>query len=438
MAERSASRRRLGVVSLAAVVVGNMVGAGVFTTSGFALADLGSPGRVLAAWGVGAIVAVAGALCYGALAVRLRESGGEYLFLSRTLHPGVGFVAGWVSLWAGFTGAIAFAAETAQSYLSPWLPRPLQGDPCGSLLILGAGALHAARLAAGTLVQNVLVAVKLIALLALVAFGAWHLPDLAPPAALPPWSWGAFAVTLTWVSLSYSGWNAAVYVAGEARALDRALPRAMLGATLLVSALYLALNAVFVAAAPAPDLAVPDIAAAAAGALGGAPAAAAVRAVVALACTTSIFSMVMAGPRVYARMADDGVFPRWLRFRGEVPRAAVWLQVGLSVAVLWASGLRAQLSNLGWILSLGTVLAVIGLCVLRRREGPVAVPIPGYPWVPLGFVAATLGAAVGMVLVQAAAVLPAVAVLGSGVLVYAWFARRAAPAGGVTDRSRSS
>ena len=107
------ARRRLGVPSLGAIVVANMIGAGVFTTSGFALADLGSPVRVMAAWALGGVIALLGALCYGALAARMSESGGEYLFLSRTLHPLAGFLAGWVSLWAGFTGAIALAAEAA-------------------------------------------------------------------------------------------------------------------------------------------------------------------------------------------------------------------------------------------------------------------------------------------------------------------------------------
>ena len=100
----------LSFFSLTSLVIANMIGAGVFTTSGFALGDLGTPGRVLLAWLVGGGVALCGALSYGALARRLTDSGGEYLFLSRAIHPLVGFLAGWVSLLAGFTGAIAFAA----------------------------------------------------------------------------------------------------------------------------------------------------------------------------------------------------------------------------------------------------------------------------------------------------------------------------------------
>ena len=98
------------------LVVANMIGAGVFTTSGFSFADLGDRQFVMYAWLIGSIVAICGAISYGQLAQRITESGGEYLFLSRMVHPSIGFVAGWVSLLAGFTGAIAFAATAFESY----------------------------------------------------------------------------------------------------------------------------------------------------------------------------------------------------------------------------------------------------------------------------------------------------------------------------------
>ena len=110
-------QRRLGLTSAAALVVANMVGAGVFTTSGFALADLGRPEPVLLAWLAGGLLAMCGALSYGALARRIPESGGEYTFLSRTVHPLAGFLAGWVSLLVGFTVPIAVAALALQAYL---------------------------------------------------------------------------------------------------------------------------------------------------------------------------------------------------------------------------------------------------------------------------------------------------------------------------------
>ena len=418
-------RRRLGTATLACLVVANMVGAGLFTTSGFALADLGSPGRVLAAWVVGGAIAVLGALCYGALAAHLQESGGEYLFLSRTVHPAAGFLAGWVSLLAGFGGAIAFAAEAMQSYLAPWFPAWLPPDLVGSAVIVAAGVLHAGGLKPGVVAQNAAVIVKLALLLALAVWGLGAIAgrEALPQSAPPAFRLGAFAATLMWISLSYSGWNAAVYVAGEVRDPRRSVPRSMLLGTLLVTGLYLALNAVFLYAAPAEQLAGrPDVAAAAAEALGGPALRDTLRILMALAMLTSVASMTMVGPRVYAKMADDGLLPRALAFAGEVPRAAIALQVVVALLFLWMSGLREQLANLGWLLGLCTAAAVIGLLRLRRRLGAQAVPVPGYPWVPLAFVAATLFLAVMLVVEQGADLGPAAAVLVSGAV--AWrFAR---------------
>src|ERR1041385_5826799 len=115
-------QRQLGLVSATALVVASMIGSGVFTTSGFLLADLHSPMRVLAVWLVGGWLAMFGALCYGALARRFPESGGEYVFLARTLHPAAGYVAGWVSLLVGFSAPLAAVALAFGEYTKGWFP----------------------------------------------------------------------------------------------------------------------------------------------------------------------------------------------------------------------------------------------------------------------------------------------------------------------------
>ncbi|MEE8536045.1 MAG: APC family permease [Kiloniellales bacterium] len=395
---RSDPGRRLGLWSAAALVVANMVGAGVFTTSGFALGDLGSREVVLWAWAVGGLLATCGALSYGALARRIPESGGEYTFLSVTVHPLAGFLAGWISLLAGFTAPIAAAALALQAYLGPVLDAELDAEWStgwlGTGAILAAGAMHGLRLREGVVAQNIAVAVKLVAIAVFVVMGAARLPEVvAAPGPAPPFELGAFAVTLIWISFSYSGWNAAVYVAGEVRNPQRNLQRSLLLATGLVTAVYLALNAVFVYAAPVSALAgVPDVGGVAAEHLGGPGLRAGLSVLVSLALFTSISSMVMAGPRVYARMAEDGLFPAIFGRRGDVPGAAVALQVVLAIAVVWLTELRDLLSYIGFTLGLSAAATVVGLMVLRRREGPERVPVPGYPWVPLLFVGTTLAA----------------------------------------------
>jgi APA family basic amino acid/polyamine antiporter len=113
-----------GVWTLAALVVGNAIGAGIYTTSGYSLASLGSPEWVLLAWVTAGFIALCGALSYSMLVENLQESGGEYLYLSRSIHPLAGFIAGWISLLAGFPGAIAFAASAFEAYARAALPNP--------------------------------------------------------------------------------------------------------------------------------------------------------------------------------------------------------------------------------------------------------------------------------------------------------------------------
>ena len=400
---QDAERRPFGLPSLSALVVANMVGAGVFTTSGFALADLGRPSFVLAAWAVGGGLALCGALSYGALARRMTESGGEYVFLARAVHPLAGFLAGWVSLLAGFTGALAFAAEALEVYAAP--PGSALGAlPSGTVAtaaLVVAGLLHGWRIRTGVLPQNVAVGVKLgllllFAVTAALSTPAWAGGPLPSSSGAPTaFSITAFAGSLVWISLSYSGFNAAVYVADEARDARRTVPRSMWTATLAVAALYLALNAVFVLA-PSPDVVAgrEDVAAAAAHFVGGDAFAVAVRALIALALWTSVSAMTLAGPRVYAKMAEDGLFPRALLpplgSAGGPPRAAIALQVALAAIAVWISGIEGLLSYLGLTLWLSTAATVAVLFLLRRREGAEAVPVPGYPVVPAVYVGAVL------------------------------------------------
>jgi APA family basic amino acid/polyamine antiporter len=417
--------RRLGPWSAGALVVANMIGSGAFTISGFALADLGSPALVLLAWALGGVLAAFGALSYGALGRRLPRSGGEYTVLAQLVHPFAGFLAGWLSLLAGFTAPIAAGALGLQAYFDAALGRPSGGAPwVGALAIVASALAHGARVGLGVALQNAGVALKLAGIAAFVAIGAAHAGQataelLAPPARI---DLGALATTVVWVSFAYSGWNAAIYVASELRDPGRNLTRSLAGATALVTVAYLALNAVFLAAAPPEALAgKAEVGAVAAEALGGAGLRRALAGLVALALLTSISSMLMAGPRVYAQMAEDGMLPAFLRARGDVPRAAIALQAALALVVTASSGLAALFGYAGFLLSASAAATVLVLMRLRRREGAERVPLPGWPWLPGAFVAVTFAVAAMMAVRE-----PVVAGLGlltvaAGVPVY-WLA----------------
>ena len=419
----------LGLWTLAALVVANMIGAGVFTTSGFALGDLGSPLRVLAAWLVGGLLALSGALSYGALARLIPASGGEYLYLSRNIHPLAGFIAGWVSLLAGFVGAIAYAAITFAIYAAPAFSNSSASRWIATSVIAVAALLHAFRLRHGAWVQNSAVALKLILIAGFCAFavgagdaGDWQgLSDIAERADLvPPFSIAAFALTLMWISFSYSGFNAAVYIAGEVPVGAANVPRGLLLGTFVTMLVYLALNAVFVLAPAYEAVAFQeDVAAVAAQTLGGDRVGLAVRIVIAIALFTSVSAMTMIGPRVYAKMADDGLMPHALRFKGETPKVAVLMQSALAIVVVWIAGLRELLSYLGFTLGLCTAATVASLFVLARRNPERVAGLPGYPWAPLVFVSFTLLFA-GLAATQSPwEMVAALGTIVSGVVLYA-------------------
>ena len=387
--------RSLGLATATGVVVAGMVGTGIFTTTGFLVRDLGSPVAVLAAWLAGGVLALCGALSYGELAAALPRNGGEYQLLSRIYHPAAGFAAGLVSLVVGFSAPVAASALAFGHYLSAVVP----GVPPAAAavaLVIAAAAPHALNVRLGGRLQVAATAVEIALVLAFVAAAAVRGEPgrllegraAALPTALSP----AFAVALVYVSFAYSGWNGAVYLAGEVTDPSRTLPRALLAGTGLVVLVYLALNAVFLSAAPPGELAgVVEVGHVAAVRLLGPSAGRALSALVALILASSVSAMLMAGPRVYERMGQDypslAVLARRTRRGG--PAVAVTLQAALALVLVATSSFGALLRYIGFTLSLVAALAVAGVFVLRRREPGLPRPVRtwGYPATPLLFVA---------------------------------------------------
>ena len=418
--------RSFGFWTLTFLVIANMVGAGVFTTSGFALQDLGSPHVVVLAWAVGGVIATAGAVSYGLLVKAMPESGGEYLFLSRAAHPILGFIAGWVSLIAGFSGAIAFAATAFEGYVAAERIRPTW-LPAGSIAVASiilAGSFHGLRPRFGALAQNAVVFLKLGLLSAVLVFAASQLPTDnwhgfgTSEGGLTGWALvSAFAGSLVWISLSYSGFNAAVYVAGEVDGARQIVPRALVVGTVVVLALYVLLNAVFVYAAPRESIkGVEDVAAIAAHSLGGRGFETFVRWTIAACLLTSVFSMMMAAPRVYAKMADDGMLPSPLRFQGDAPRGATIVQVVFATMLVVASTLQGLLSYLGLTLSLCAACSVFCLFLPSVRTKPLLHPIH---IIPTLYITCTITAAVIMVTFNPWQLLGTIVTFSVGAVAYA-------------------
>lgn len=367
--------RTFGLGSLTSLVIASMIGVGVFTTSGFTLGATGSFQNVMLCWALGGLIAVCGAIAYGQLATVMPESGGEYLFLARSLHPSAGFLAGWISLVAGFSGAIATTAVGFVPYALPDSIRPvwLPPEAVAITLIVAFGAAHSASVRWGARVQNAIVGLKLVALLCFLAVVTmkanshdWHFHTATASGFTK--SIGSIASSLVWISLSFAGFNAAIYVAGESKDAKKTVPRALVLGTVLVTALYLVLNFVFVASVPADEIVwQKPVAAIAARALGGWQLELLIRITVSLGLASSISGMIISGPRVYSKMADDCVFP--LRFAGTDIgiRRSITLQCLIAIGlillqkVLVAVGLQDDVL-LGLFIYLGTTLSISSAC----------------------------------------------------------------------------
>lgn len=377
----------MGLFATTAVVVASMIGTGVFTTTGFLLGDLRSGVWVLLVWLTGGVVAACGALCYGALARHIPESGGEYVFLSQTLHPAAGYLAGWISLTAGFCAPLASAALAFGAYAKPFLPPSVSPLAAGLALLSLAALLHMSSNRWGTRLHSWVVAFVLVLIVGLAVFGLGRPQVPLAPSAPVALSLSGFAVSVVWVSFSYAGWNAAVYIAGEVRDPQTTLPRALLLGTAFTTSLYLMLNLAFVRSAPLEILAGKlEVGQIAAQQWGGPRLGMWVSAMVALALAASISALVFTGPRIVGRMAQDGFLPRVLApMAARPPRAAIFVIVCVSAALAATATYERLLTYIGVLLGLSNAATVWGLFRLKHHHPSLVVP--GWPVVPVVFVA---------------------------------------------------
>ena len=389
--------------TITAIVIANMVGTGVFTSLGFQLIDIQSGFVILALWATGGVVAVCGAMTYAELGAALPRSGGEYNFLSCIYHPAAGFVAGWTSVTIGFAGPTALAAMTFAAYatsileldLGRWLEQVLAIG-----LVVALGVVHGGRRQGSGGVQVVFTVLKVLVIIGFCLAVAWVVDDPQPVRFSPASEDGplltsaAFAISLIYVSYAYTGWNAATYLSGELDNPQRTLPGILLTGTLVVTLMYVALNFVFLYAAPIADLRgqveVGFIAATAAfGELGGKFAGL----VLAMLLISTVSAMMMAGPRVLQVVGEDFRPLRLLARtnRDGIPSAAVYVQAMLAVLFILTSSFESVLLFAGFTLALNSFATVLGIFVLRWRQPVLERPYRTflYPLPPLIYLALT-------------------------------------------------
>lgn len=448
--------RQLGIVSATALVVSNMIGVGIFTTTGFLAGDLGSPGLVISIWVVGAIAALAGAFCYSELGINFPSSGGEYVYLTRAFGPTWGFVDGWVSFLAGFSAPIAAAALAFASYLGFFFPSV---DPDHAAYFVGSGSLGlkfggAQVLACGLIglftllnfigvgrvakIQNVLTGTKILVLASIVVLGFlvgqgnWEhfsMPAARTSPATPIYL--QFGISLFFIYMSYSGWNAATYVAEELRHPARTLPLALTLGTLLVTALYVALNVVFIYGAPLEEMkGVVRVGSQAAYRLFGSQVAGVYSALMALSLVSTVNAMVTIGPRVYYAMAQNrAFFPMAARVsrRWHTPVVAILCQ-GICAMLLTMTSFVDLVQYIGFTLNFFAAMAVCSLFVFRRRPDWQKLRVVNFAWplIPSVFLVIALWTTIIGFRLKPGISAAAVLTVATGALIYHFRVKRLA------------
>lgn len=443
--------RRLGPLDGAAIVVSNVIGGGIFFVPVIVAGLVPSAWGMLGVWAAGGLLAFAGAMAYAELATIRPRAGGEYVYLRDAFGLGAAFLTGWTSFVAGFSGAIAASAVALADYLgrfipaagdtSPLLTIPLPGMPVSVSpqaivaisAIVGLSLVHLHG--SGRIVHNILAGIKVSALVVFIALGLSlgtgsldHL-SVTHVVTSPATGW---VLALVPVMFSYSGWNAAAYVAEEIREPGRNVPRALAIGTLSVVAIYLLLNLLYVYAMPINELAAladGRLTDTVAERLFGFVAGNVLGAFTIVSIAASISAMVMAGPRVYYAMARDGVFlaaAARVHPRYRTPALAIAAQATWS-AVLVLSGTLSQLvAYTGFAVVLFAGIAVAALFVLRRREPHAPRPYKalGYPVAPGLFVLASAVMVTYEVWNNPTTSLAGLAVIGAGIPLYLFFRRR--------------
>jgi APA family basic amino acid/polyamine antiporter len=381
---------KLGFSSGVGLVVASMVGVGVLTTAGFMARDLG-PGTILWAWVVGAVAAASGARAYATLAELVPRSGGEYRYLSTLLHPAAGYLAGWTSLLVGFSAPVALSAYTAGAFAATLVPG-LQPRAVGAALVIVVTLVNALDVGTSRRAQDALVVVKVLLLVGFVALGAmagahgwptWTAPGAGAGRSLL----GPFMVSQIYIAYAFTGWNTVAYMAEEFRDPRRDVPRSMVIGALVVGAMYLAVNWVFVAnlgrerlvAWTHGDTERITLAHLIAEDLLGRTGGRVMSAVVFVALTSSVSAMTVAGPHVYAAMAGEGYLPRFLIGpTGQPSRAPVWVQGAIAILLIATHSFELLLRNVGAILTFNSALTALSLWRVQldarhtTKPGPLA------------------------------------------------------------------
>jgi basic amino acid/polyamine antiporter, APA family len=430
--ERQPTSKSISLFSAICIVVANMIGTGVFTSLGFQLVDIKSGFTLLFLWVLGGIFALCGALVYSELAAAMPHNGGEYYYLSRIYHPIVGFLSGWVSVTVGFAAPIAAAAMALGAYFSSVFPL-IPPIAIGLLVVIAVSFIHSNNLQFGTYFQQIFTVLKVLLIVVLIGYGLCFtepqqlnfLPSIVDFSIIFS---SPFAVSLVYITYSYSGWNAAVYLASEVENPEKNLPRSLIIGTLIVMGLYLLLNFVFLQTTPINKLAGQlEVGYIAANQIFGGNGAKIMGLLISFGLISSISSMTLAGPRVTQVIGEDIPLFKLLAKKNTngIPYYAILLQLFMVIVLLITSSFESVITYLGFTLTLSSFITVLGVFVYRFKypDAPRPYRTWGYPVTPIIFLTISLWMLVFILLNKPVESFAGMGTLAIGIVVYFFSAK---------------
>lgn len=423
--------RHLGLAAAVAILVSNMVGTGVFTSLGFQVQDLSSGFALLTLWAVGGLLALSGALCYAELGAMHPRSGGEYVYLTEAWSPMLGFIGGFVSMTAGFAAPIAIAAIAFGRYGAQVLDvAPMMATVA---VLVFVASVHLTGVNRARIFQLTTTSATIVIITAFIVTGLLIGPrepiSFAPSAvAAGEITSAPFAISLIYVVYAYTGWNAIGYVAGEIREPQRTIPRAVVGAVLLVATMYLLLHWVFLRTVPIDALrGTVEVGALSGSRILGAIGGRVMSGIIALVLVATISGFLLAGSRVTQAVGEGVRGLGWLGVRSGdgVPRRALSLQLALIALLIATASFEAVLAYAGIVLNLMNLLAVAGMMKLRRAAPDLMRPFrtPLYPLTPLLFAGLSCWMIAFVIWQRPSVILAALGTLVAGGALYRWLER---------------
>ena len=444
-------KRNIGLGTATVLVIANMIGTGVFTTSGLIMESLSNPAAMLTCWLIGGILALSGALCYGELGAMFPRAGGEYVFLRESIGKPFGFLSGWISLIVGFSAPIAAAAIAFATYFFKSMSID-QGEKAllaipgltltpvtvtGISVIILFSVIHWYSLSFGSKIQNLLTSFKIAVIAAFIILGFTigngsieHFNSNGVHSSLFT---GQFATSLIFISFAYSGWNASAYLGSEIKNPSKNIPLSLFWGTMVVTILYLLLNILFIYALPAAEMSgVIEVGAKSAISLFGGKTGTLFSLAITVCLMSVISAMIMAGPRVYYAMAIDRVFPRWfgnVSHKHTTPGKAILLQAVISVIMVITSSFNTLLIYIGFTLSLFALLTVTGLVIIRLKNPDIERPYRtfGYPVTPVLFILSSLWIIIYSVIDNPFILIYGGGTIAAGVIIYIYYSLKSAP-----------